>query len=436
MKNLISDIIDRTDAGRIIYGIWIILSLIILALFLIKNSHYIDSHSLTLIIAAATGILTLTIIRKLNLHMLLYTVPISLVAVSVLFRYSLMPEVIIITVNRLLLVIFSIPSVNRLLPKNNALKTVFINLVIIIISLEIVLRIVFFCTQIDILKRKGEIMRPRPGSIFNGIRINSEGFPGESPFAESEPKWLFTGDSFGVGIVDYQYNFIHITGESFGITDINLSQPGNSPYDYYRILSRYISAVDAERVFVILFTGNDVSEWYIPENGWSYENMRTVNLARNILMLVFRNIPAQGRLKHSYEELLSIEIRRITETRRENVDKWDRYRDYLAKISELGHKSGIRLQYIIIPDRYEVDSGLQDSIVSRLGYSPDFSYARTRTLDILDSLKADYIDTYNELSSEGAEGFAPLNTHIDRSGNRAVYRSLAQYLRNETLDKK
>ncbi len=169
------------------------------------------------------------------------------------------------------------------------IKVLSINFILLIFLSEIFLNLFYIFKPLDILKRKDEILKLYGYSHFNGERVNRYGFLGrEFDSFKKNKRILFIGDSFGVGVVDYRFNFIKMVEDSLNFEVVNLSQPDLSPKDYYNLLETYFDKTYSDLTGIIIFSGNDVTEVFYPENNYSFFNLKITNLVRNIF-LFFRS---------------------------------------------------------------------------------------------------------------------------------------------------
>ncbi len=417
------------------YLIFQIITLIIVTVFLINNINYIKPYFTSFLLFYIITILSINFIKRIDLRRFYISIVLSIFFISIFFKNHLFPELLIFTLNRIILLLFIFIKI----PYYKKFKIIFINTFLLIVILEIFLRLFYFILPVNILKRQNEIMRLYPGQKINNVIVNKHGFIG-SDFLDNKNKktWLFIGDSFGVGIVDYKHNFIKMCEDSFDIRSINLSQPGFSPYDYYNQLIKYYDKIHPDYVFIILFTGNDVSEWYIPENNWSYNNWRIINFFRNIYY--FSKYKNNDYADFEEMDFIEIEKRRskILYENKNNEKLLKRYFAFIDKIGQFLISKNAKFSFIIIPDEFEVNINLQNKINENNNIK-DWNKINKETINYLKSRNYQYINTINILKYSFENNNNPYrinNTHINKLGNYLIFLQIKQFYNNKLFDKK
>ncbi|MEO0234283.1 MAG: hypothetical protein ABIN35_04025 [candidate division WOR-3 bacterium] len=371
----------------------------------------------------------------INFKIFLFSFPISFFFTSIFFRTHLFPEILIITLNRffyLTIHFFKRYFISLKIPEN--LKLVYTNIVVLFFSLEIVLNLFYFFKPIDILKKKDEILKLKPNTYFNNERVNRYGFLGtEFDKPKTKKRVLFIGDSFGVGVVDYKNNFIKMFEDSLGFEVVNLSQPGNSPKDYYEILVDHFDKTSPDMTFIIIFAGNDITEVYYPENNYSINNLKSVNLIKNFLtFLQLKNI--SGDL--SEEDFIKIENRRSKILIENSYEKeWRFFEKNIEYISKFFAQRKKKVYFLIVPDQFAVDKVLQKKLVeyaSKQYKEWDFADRKIeRILKKYDLKFFSLVDTFKICYENGEELYRKNNTHINERGNYVVFKMLEEKIKEE-----
>lgn len=377
------------------------------------------------------------IFLKIDLNSLLFTLPLSFFIVSFFFRTHLYPEILISGFNRFFLVfLYFFKKVNIKIKIPERIKVVSINFTLFIFLSEILLNMFYIFKPLDILKRKDEILKLYGYSYFNGERVNRYGFLGrEFDSLKKTQRILFIGDSFGVGVVDYRFNFIRMVEDSLNFEVVNLSQPGLSPKDYYNLLETYFDKTDPDITCIIIFSGNDVTEVFYPENNYSFFNLKITSLVRNIFLLFKSNQNGD----FSEKDFYLIEKRRATILKRDSFKReWKIFEKNMETIIDFLKERDVKFFFIIIPDQFSVDKKVQEKIVS-YGFKPDYGwdFVDRRIEDILKEKKVSFfslLDTFKICYIDGFRLYKDNNTHLNEKGNYTIFKYLEKFLK-ENRDK-
>lgn len=419
---------------RNILRIWIVVTLIIGFVYVILNPAQAFDYLGSFIAFFLISKILFMYAPKVKKTMLLYTLPVSFIAVSFFLKTHVYPELMFLTINRLLLLVFILADKYINIRLNKKVNVFIFNIIAIFTGLELMLVLIASATGMDILKRQNDLFRLQPNSQFNNSAVNAEGYPGIAPHTEKKTeRWVFIGDSFGVGVVDYRFNFIQMCSDSLGLETVNLSQPGFSTLDYYAQLEKYIDIAQGDRYIIVIFTGNDISERPINENNWAFENLRTVCLFKNAIALMASKNVSDDYTSFDMGDSLYVQI----EARRAQINdekmygsEWGSFANDLIRIKELCSERKKALTVLTIPDEFTINTELQNEIHDRTGIKYDFLYAHQRVLEILDSLSIRYLDTYNALDTLYKSGVNPYrknNSHINEIGNRVVFEKLREF---------
>ncbi|MEO0288638.1 MAG: hypothetical protein ABIN00_03290 [candidate division WOR-3 bacterium] len=372
---------------------------------------------------------------QLDFKIFLLSFPVSFIFTSIFFRTHLFPEILIITLNRFFyLTIHFLKKYFKDLKIPENLKLMYINIVVLFFLLEIVLNLFYFIKPVDILKRKDEILKLKPGTYFNNEKVNRYGFLGtEFDKPKTKKRVLFIGDSFGVGVVDYKNNFIKMFEDSLGFEVVNLSQPGNSPKDYYEILNDYFDKTSPDMTFIIIFSGNDITEVYYPENNYSLNNLKSMNLIKNFLTLLqLKNV--SGDL--SEEDFIKVENRRSKILIEDSYDKeWRFFDKNIEYISRFFRERKKKVYFLIIPDQFTVDEVLQKKLLkySSLQFK-EWDFVDRKIEGILKKYGLNFfslVDTFKICYKNGEELYRRNNTHINERGNYVVFKFLEGRIKEE-----
>lgn len=419
--------------------IWIVITLIIACIYVILNPGIAYDYLGTFIAFFLISKVLFMFTPKVKKVMFLYTLPLSFIAVSFFLRTHLFPEMMFLAVNRLLLLVFLLADKYLNIKFNKVINTILLNIIVFFVSAELVLNLLFAVTGMDILKRQSELFRLQPSTafsktIFNNAEVNTKGYFGMEPDAPKKAeRWVFIGDSFGVGVVDYQYNFIQMCSDSLGIETVNLSQPGFSTYDYVKQTRDYIEKAQGDLIVIVLFTGNDINERYISENNWAFKNLKLYCLVRNIIALGASKDVSDDNAAFDMGDSLFIQI----ETRRAQINdkkmyvsEWGIFEKNINDIKNICKEHNKQLLVLMIPDEFTINTSLQKAIEKRSDTVFDWLEGHNRAKGVLSQLSIDFIDTYpvlDSLNNEGVNPYRANNTHINEAGNYALFNLLRKY---------
>jgi len=416
-----------------IFKIYIILTIIFLSIFFEKE--YVLPYFLTLLTFYLFSVFLFFL--DIEFKIFLISFPLSFFIVSIFFRTHLFPEILIVSFNRFFYILFYFILKKFKIKIPKIVKIFYLNFIILFFFLEFILNIFYFLKPLDILKRKDELLKLQPNTYFNGEIINRFGFLGMDPDkTKAKKRVLFVGDSFCVGVVDYRYNFIKMFEDSLGYEVVNLSQPGFSPKDYLKLLEKYFEIVDPDLTFVVIFSGNDVTEIYYPENNYSFFNLKIVNLFRN-LSYISKMENSEGDL--SEQNFFEVEKRRASFILKNDPNKdWDFFEKFLVKIAKFFELRNRKVIFLIIPDQFAVDKNLQKKLIEnnikpQLGW--DFIDRRIeKFLDMNNFLKISLIDTFKILYDNGEKLYRENNTHLNERGNYIVFKFLENKIKKECYE--
>lgn len=416
----------------LIYKTYVAATGLFLLVYYLLNPNIFSGYINTLLFFAFGSIIVL-LPPDPDFRWLWASLPLSLIFVSIFFRTHVYPEILFLAFNRVFLRGFSLFKSGDRIFKSRVF-TVYANIVIFLLLAEVSLNLVYLAKPLDILKRKNDIFRLQPNSEFNGETVNRSGYMGMDFIEKKRAKrLLFIGDSFGVGIVEYKNNFIRMVEDSLGFETVNLSQPGFSPVDYLSQLKIYSDSVNADAVFIVFFAGNDIYDIAMPENNWSIDNLKTVNLVRNICILTMTR--AEGKnspdIRMDDEKFISVERERASLLNEgKNDERWKLFEKCVKGIRDESERMDLPVEFIIIPDQFSIDTLLQKEIDPD---SPPDRWKNTaiRMESIFKLYNIRYLDMTKPLEEAYMNGENPYkknDTHINEYGNLAVYRELKKYL--------
>lgn len=429
----------RSKVNRIwhsAYLIWIIMSIIYSWYVFISNpasSGYLPTFILFTVISIALTYF----IQSVKIKYFITGICTGILTVSFFFGTHIFPILIIFIISRLIVMLLVLlKNILRQKHCESILDYVMI-ILITVFMLEIILDITEYVFDIDILKDKKELTVLSPGNRINGETLNRFGYLGNEPDVESNrKKWLFIGDSFGFGSVDYDSNFIKIAQDCFNITSVNVSWPGFSPRDYLGQLDRFIDMNNFDRIFIIIFTGNDIIEMKegnkVNHNRWHYSKSNIYHLIRNTALLLRYKAFMENNMHFSERNYIELETRRTIGNINTTADMWLDFRSVVQSIVKRAERDSLPVNFIVIPDEYTVNKNLQSKITENTDSNElDFMYAHRRTISMLEDINADFIDMHpilDSLNSSGQQVYIRNNTHINETGNIAIVNAMEKHL--------
>ena len=245
------------------------------------------------------------------------------------------------------------------------------------------------------------------------------------------------GDSFAVGAVPYQENFLTLlddlldSGTSWEVMNFGVS--GVSPREYlhtYRTQARFF---DPDLVLLCFFNGNDFRE------------LRPSSLLHGgswYLFAIVRRLWAIGaEPKFSRDDTDSfgedtfrkVELERMKLAARDlDRDTEQRYPATFRQLREIARELGPRLRVVIIPDEYQVNPGLLPALLgsTEAAAAYDVEQPSRRLREFLEGERIPYLDLLEPLRESEAQGrtYISNNTHWNARGNRVAAEALARWL--------
>jgi hypothetical protein len=314
--------------------------------------------------------------------------------------------------------------------------------------------------------------RMAPGSTLFGFPMNSLGYHDEAFFGRGPGDLVVCAlaDSFGVGVVPYDYNFLTVAeraleqavGQRFDRVAIhNFGVAGTGLSEYLYLAEHEVPKYEPDLVLVCLFLGNDVL-YDTPRNeSRAYASLQRWAFWRVIARLVQRSrasadadalatIGAPGDPKAtevpafvhdpelepphlSVEQFLRIERERFRVVDVEDAEVARVYARCFLGIDHLRVLFGERLRIVLIPDEFQVDEQLLQRVVAgapeSAGWDVDApqrlvgEHCRANgvaVLDLLPVLRA-------HVRGGGARTYHLRDTHWNATGNRVGGVAIARW---------
>ena len=316
----------------------------------------------------------------------------------------------------------------------------------------------------------------KPGMDFYNTKTNRQGYHDQEFYRAEANDYVIAllADSFGVGIVPYDYNFATIAetrirenlGDQFERVAIhNFGIAGTGIDDYAYLLENEVLDYDPNLVLVSVFIGNDLIDSK-PErrNYYDLKNWITVQLPTRIITLLREsdrdesNVTRIGQTQYtsdevpehifdwskekpsmSLEKFLAYESARLEIANTKDPDIEEIYDHFFKLVSYFQSSLGDDLVFILVPDEFQVNDSLYQTILEQKStqeiYVRDypqqkitsyFSDNRIRYLDLLPQMrKANSVERTYHLQ----------NTHWNARGNEVAGNAIADYLLKNVINK-
>ncbi len=281
-----------------------------------------------------------------------------------------------------------------------------------------------------------------PGSEHRGFTVNALGFVDTEFERARQPgvrRIVALGDSFAVGSVPYQENFLTLLDDlldrSARVEVLNFGVSGVSPREYLHVYRTQARFFDPDLVLLCFFVGNDFRE------------LRPSSLLHGGSFYFFAIVQrlwalsAEPRFSRDETDGLSpetfrrVELQRVRLAARDmDADTAARYPATFRQLSEIAAELGPRLRVAIIPDEYQVNPELLPELLGAEAAAAYDTDQPTRLLrEFLDAERIPYLDLLGPLREAEARErtYLPHNTHWNARGNRVAAEALARWLESQ-----
>jgi hypothetical protein len=287
--------------------------------------------------------------------------------------------------------------------------------------------------------------RGKPGTPARGGWFNSLGFLDEEFSRERTPgvrRMVALGDSFAVGVVPYQDNFLTLLDglldQSIETEVYNFGIPATGPEDYLYLYRKEARLYRPDLVLLCLFVGNDIRP-IRRASPLHRDSLLFFNVIRRLGVLGGDRFTAtwqkQDQPTFTQDEFLEIErgrmkiVRRSLDARRRRA-----YAHTFQALNEILLEVGDRLRIVLIPDEFQVNEALFRSLAG--GAESEFELERPQRVlrEFLDERGVLYLDLLPVLrEAERVERtYKPRDTHWNVRGNRVAGEAIADWLMSES----
>ncbi len=313
-----------------------------------------------------------------------------------------------------------------------------------------------------------EKLRKEPHFRYFNFTFNSRGYHDTEFFRATEDDFVVAllADSFGVGIVPYDYNFATIAerrlrgtlGDRYGRVAVhNFGVPGIGMAEYAYLLDQEVLDTNPARLVLCVFVGNDIDglghgsrmrqsflDWWVWDVTkrtlffWLAKRERGAvgeigaPVRPGGALPAYIHDPSKEPPSDSESIFLFVESRRfeVLNVRNRSVQK--RYRAFFEALDMFQSRLGDRLLVVLIPDVFQVDDDLYRRILETKerpeSYERDLpqqrirAYAKEKGILVLDLLAA-----LREAQADGRT-YHLRNTHWNARGNRVAGQQIADFL--------
>lgn len=294
-------------------------------------------------------------------------------------------------------------------------------------------------------ERRSKAFRLKPGATLFGHTINSEGFHDTEWSPEPAPgvrRIVALGDSFSVGIVPYDKNYLTLLEGSYGGRQVEILNHGiaaTGPEEYLWLWRNEARARKPDAVILPIYLGNDLlieksGPSRLERAGWATFSTvaRIVRIAQRAGARGGGLVPTEiedGLAGFEPEAWLEFNIRRLIifqDPLRDSVEQ--RFARAVGFLDTLLTEIPVPVLLVIIPDELQVNAALRESVLAEakrqgLPTRHDFDrlgermtalaarHAHVTAVDLLPALRA--------AEPDGAT-YRPRNTHWNARGNRVA----------------
>jgi hypothetical protein len=336
--------------------------------------------------------------------------------------------------------------------------------------------------------------RLRPGPFWEddrdpSDRINSLGFRDVEhpvPAPEGTSRIVGIGDSFVLGAVPIEQNFLRMTGTELGADVALMGLGGYGPVEYLGALRTAGLALEPDRVVLCFYVGNDITgipmrgavrggEVYFTgsSNRWTdllrhsqlfalaervfvtrvrISNLRRAEQARTAAARLTADSASTDRASteppttnrpSAYYRMVEknrLPVYAIDPSPR-TEELWTEAEAILDAFDSTCRRAEVPWTLLLIPSELQVDPGVRMGMLKAFHLDPvdyDFdgpqrrltTFARTRGIDLLDLLPA-----FRVACARGEDLYIPNDTHWSAAGNRMAANLLAAHLRDDPAPK-
>jgi hypothetical protein len=329
------------------------------------------------------------------------------------------------------------------------------NLSLFVVVAELSLRVYgAFSGKHLLLNKQLDAYRLEPHRAYGGLLCtNSRGYVGRE-FELAKPPGVrriaALGDSFAVGVVKQENNYLHLLeGLCPGTEVYNFGIAGCGPREYEQILREEVWPYQPDLVLVSIFVGNDILGW------WRLPSTERLDPGAFRLFVALERLgklareqdrrwsddegtePTRSPLDFrpmSRATHLTHESSRLAICRPSQVERWERAWSrafhYLDRIEAQCKSRGVALRVVLIPDEFQVNSVVLDEALEFGGIPAadvDLTLPQRRLLAWFADRQIPCLDLLPHFVDQ-ADTYKPRDTHWNEKGNRIAAEAISAWL--------
>ena len=288
--------------------------------------------------------------------------------------------------------------------------------------------------------------RYRAHGMHCGRPCNALGFVDEEFALQRTPglrRIVALGDSFAVGIVRYEQNFLTLVDAGLDITGpteiLNFGVIGIGPAEYLELWRTEASRYQPDVVLLCIYVGND----FVRRRASSLlhrESCATLTVAVR-LWQVFTHAAVAGEgpdlgivnqesptlTEAEYATVLQQHVRVFA--REPDSETRLAIADTLGLLDEIAAAVGPRLRVVLIPDELQIDEGIWQRLVAS-GGALDRQAPGRLLREFFAARRVPCLDLYDALATAAATGsvYVPRDMHWNARGNAAAAAAIVAWL--------
>ena len=342
-----------------------------------------------------------------------------------------------------------------------------------------------FWSELSTVEKRIDSQRWPPGKYYFNTRLNSRGYHDEEFFVanSNDLAVALIGDSFGMGIVPYDFNFVTIAekklqeslaGKYNRIAIHNLSIPGINLPEYLHLLEEEALGLNPNLFVISLFVGNDIDSiseyatasrinrlafqnwfsWKIPqrlyrlakEDSLYQQEIVHANLDPNKVLQEIGHLEAgESHLLPEYlfdegkepptlsnATFMEIERHRLEVCNSQGKQNEEAYDLIFKALDYLNETVGEKLVLLLVPDEYQVNDSLWTDLLATVPDSKAYrrELPQQKIIQHCQRHEIKYIDLLPILreAEKMQRTYHLRNTHFNAYGNKVVGSVLADVI--------
>jgi len=290
--------------------------------------------------------------------------------------------------------------------------------------------------------RRIHLWRGRPHGTFNGKTLNALGLFDDDFQVERQAgvrRVAALADSFGVGVVPFEQNFLTLLDEyvdaSCETEVLNFGIATLGPTDYLHLWRTEVRRYDPDQVLLCFFVGNDIEKQRHRRSILHTDSMLIFTMFKRLRAVSgeARNWEVMKPERPTFSEgaFREIELDRLAFCKRKLGDREGKaYEATFRVLKTISDEIGPRLCVAIVPDEFQVNDALYESLVGDRAGEYERRLPNKRLAEFFDRLGIPHLDLLEPLllAQRDAPTYKPRDTHWNRLGNEVAARALADWL--------